>query len=148
MLVPLKRASRNCANLVWLMAFVFAIAPGIGKALATPIGVFTGFVVHAHANADHGHVHYGHHHHGQAHVGQAGGEHRHGGNGAENGQAPDHDQHRMHVHYDVCCPSVVIPVLNSGTIEHRVAEAFCTLAVQAMQGARPDDLLRPPIALS
>src|SRR5262249_3543934 len=61
---------------------------------------------------------------------------------------PDQGQHRVHVHYDVCCPSVVIPVLNSGTIEHRIPEAFATLAAQPTQGVAPDNLLRPPIGLS
>jgi hypothetical protein len=148
MLVPLKRATRRYANLVWLMVFVFAIAPGISRALVTPIGAFTGFVVHAHAHSEPGHVHYGHHHHGHDHGGQAGGMHQHGGIAGKDGQAPDHGQHRTHVHYDVCCPSLVIPVLNSGTIESRVAEAFSTRAEQATQGARPDGLLRPPIVLS
>ena len=148
MLVLLKRASRGCADLVWLIAFVFAIGPGISKALAAPIGAFTGFVVHAHAHAAHGHVHHGHHHHGHDHGGQVGGVHDHYGNAGEDGQVPDQGQHRVHVHYDVCCPSVLIPVLNSGTIEHRVPEAFTTPAAQLTQGVAPDSLLRPPIGSS
>ena len=139
MLVPLKRASRSCTNLVWLIAFVFAIAPGICKAMGTPIGAFTGLVVHAHAHAEHGHVHYGHHHHGH--------DHQHDGNAAADGQAPDHGQHRVHVHYDVCCPSVVVPVLNSGTIENRLAQILTMLVAQPTQGVPPDNLLRPPIGL-
>jgi len=54
----------------------------------------------------------------------------------------------VHVHYDACCPSVVIPVLDSGTIEHRVTEAFATLTALPTQGELPDNLLRPPIELS
>jgi len=148
MLVPLKRATGRWANLVWLIAFVFAIAPGISKALATPVGAFAGLVVHAHAHAEPGHVHYGHHHHGHDHGGQAGGLNQHEDDPAENGPAPGHGQPHVHVHYDACCPSVVIPVLDSGTIEHRVTEAFATLTALPTQGELPDNLLRPPIELS
>jgi hypothetical protein len=142
MLISLKRATRSWANLVWLFAFVFAIAPGICKALAIPVGAFAGFVVHAHAHAEPGHVHYGHHHHGHDHG------HQHEGNAAANGPAPDHGESHVHVHYDACCPSVVTPVLNSGAIEHRATETFATPIALPKQGESPDNLLRPPIALS
>jgi hypothetical protein len=148
MLVLLKRASRSSANLVWLMAFVFAMAPGASKAMVTPIGLFTGFVVHAHAHGQHSHAHHGHHHHDHAHAGHVGDEHQHDGNAVDDGAPPDQGQQRMHVHYDVSCPSVAIPLLNSGTIAYRVSEAFTPRAAQRMQGAPPDDLLRPPIVLS
>ena len=68
MLAQLKRASRRHVALVWAMALVFALAPGISVALAVPAGAFSRFLVHAHAHGDEDHMHHGHHHyHGHYH---------------------------------------------------------------------------------
>jgi hypothetical protein len=52
------------------------------------------------------------------------------------------------VHYDACCPSVLIPVQAPSTHELRAAGRISILLVEPMQGAPPDRLLRPPIPLS
>ena len=138
MLARLKRASRRCVALIWAMAFVFAVAPVVSMAFASPVGAFSRFLVHAHEH-DEDHVHQGyHHHHG----------HHHHDDATDDGQHDDQGQHRLHIHYDACCPSVLMPAQGVSTLQHRVADRITILPVEPMQGAPPDRLLRPPIPLS
>jgi len=146
MLARLRNASRCGADLIWVLVFIFAAAPGISKALVTPVGVFSGVVIHAHAHDDHGHVHHAHHSHHRG--GPAGGLHQHNDQAADEGQGTDQGKHRLHVHYDACCPSLVVPILNTVALEHRLTDGFIAQPVQPMQGGSPDNLLRPPIVLS
>ena len=146
MLTRLKRAGRSRIALIWAMAAVFALAPALSMAYAAPVGAFSRSLVHAHADGDEYHVHDGHHHHhGHDHDGQVG--HQHDGPG-DDGQNDDLGQPRLHVHYDACCPSVLIPAQTPRSLELRTADRIAILPVEPMQGAPPGCLLRPPIPSS
>jgi hypothetical protein len=54
----------------------------------------------------------------------------------------------MHVHFDACCPSLVLPAQDVAPLQHRSSDRLAILPVEPMQGAPPDDFLRPPILLS
>ncbi len=146
MLARLRRAGRGCVALVWAVAAVFALAPTVSMAFAAPIGEFSRFLVHAHEHGDEDHTHHGHHHHGHHHDDQVGHHHHDGPD--DDGQNSDQGQPRLHVHYDACCPSVLIPVQTPSTHVLRGAGRISILRVEPMQGAPPDCLLRPPIPLS
>ena len=134
MLTPLKRASRGWVALIWAMAAVFALAPALSMAYAAPAGAFSRFLVHSHAHGDEDHAHHGHHHHHD--------------DPDDDGQNDDQGQPRLHVHYDACCPSVLIPSQMLSTLAHRLADRVSILPVEPMQGAPPGHLLRPPIPSS
>ena len=148
MLAQLKRASRRYVALVWAMAVVFALAPGISVALAVPAGAFSRLLVHAHAHGDddhmhHGHHHYhGHHHHHGHHQHDHDGQHHH--DDATDDGTGDHGQQRLHVHHDASCPSVLMPEPIASLL-HRIADPVTILSVDAKQGAPPGRLLRSPI---
>jgi hypothetical protein len=55
-------------------------------------------------------------------------------------------QHRVHGHFDVCCPSLLMPVLATGAIDERPSDRLVILPAHPTQGAFPDRLLRPPIS--
>lgn len=135
MLERLKHGSRRGTALVWAMAVVFALAPVIGVACGAPAGVFSRFVLHAHADGDHGHVHHGdddHHHHGHHH------------DDATDGGTGDPGHGPVHVHYDACCPSLLMSVPTAGVL-YRVGHRVTIPPAEAKQGAPPGRLLRPPI---
>lgn len=138
MLARMKRANRRSIALIWAMAAVFAVAPGLSMAFASPVGAFSRFLVHAHADDEPGHVHHHHHHDGD--------HHHHDDGGTADGQ--DRDQQLLHVHYDAWCPSVVIPTQGVSTLPYRLADRITIQKVERTQGAPPDRLLRPPIPLS
>jgi hypothetical protein len=147
MLARLKRASRRCGALVWVMAVVFAAAPVISTAHGAPVGTFSRPLIHAHAHAhgDEGHIHRGHgrHHYGHHHHHDHDGHHHHD-DAADDG-TDDPAQDRLHVHYDASCPSVAIAAPMASLL-HRVADRVVIAPVEAKQGAPPDRLLRPPIS--
>ena len=60
----------------------------------------------------------------------------------------DQGQQRLHVHYDACCPSVVVPTQSGSALPHRLSDRIAILRVEPMQGAPPGRLLRPPILAS
>ena len=62
MLARLKRASRARRALVWALVALFALAPAIGMASASPAGAFSRVFLHIHEHADNGRLHQGHHH--------------------------------------------------------------------------------------
>ena len=67
MLARLKRASRRSIAFVWAMSAMFAMAPALSMALASPVGAFSRSFIHVHADDEPGHVHHGHHHHHHDH---------------------------------------------------------------------------------
>ena len=138
MLVHLKRVGRRYAVLTWAIVLAFALSPAVCMASAVGAGVFTRFLIHAHEHDEDGHVHHAHLDHGRDHHGfgflhQDHGADKHGG------------QHRLHVHFDVCCPSVLIPELPSAPLHLRRSGRVAILPVHPTQEAPPDRLLRPPI---
>lgn len=151
MLARLKRANRRCAAPIWAMALVFALAPVISIAFAVPAGAFSRFLIHSHADGDDDHVHHGHHHlhHGHDHYHDGDHDHdsEHHQDDAVNNGSSDQGQHRLHVHYDASCPSVLVPE-PIGSILHRVVDRVGVPPIEAKQGAPPGRLLRPPIPLS
>jgi hypothetical protein len=140
MLTQLKRASRLCAALSWAVALLFALAPSVAMAYAAPAGAFSAIFVHAHEHGDEDHDHH-EHHHGHVH---AGGEDHHY-HPADDGRQGDPGQPCLHVHFDVCCPSVLVPVQTAAPLQHRVADRLALPRVEPLEGAPPDRLLRPPI---
>src|SRR6516165_8095982 len=106
MLVHLKRVGRRYTALTWAIVLAFAFSPAVCMANAVGAGVFTRFLIHAHDKDEEGHVHHAHFDHGHDHHGF--GVH-HQDHGADEQGTPS--QHRLHVHFDVCCPSVLIPEL-------------------------------------
>jgi hypothetical protein len=149
MLAQLKGASRRYVAPVWAMMLVFVLAPALGAAHGAPPGVFSHFLVHAHAPGDHGHAPggHGHHHHGDEHHH---GHHHHHDDGhhhhddaMDDGQS-DSGQGPLHAHYDASCPSALMP-LPTASVLYRVAHRVGLPPVDAKQGAPPGRLLRPPI---
>jgi hypothetical protein len=152
MLTRVKRASRRSIALIWAVVGLFALAPALSMAFAAPVGAFSRSLVHTHADDEPGHDHHGHHHHhsyhhdqGDQHHGDASHHHDDDGN---NGGSTDPGQHRLHVHFDACCPSLVLPAQDVTPLQHRPSDRLAILLVEPLQGAPPDDLLRPPIPLS
>jgi len=143
MLATLKRAGRRCRPLIWAMALIFALAPAFCVASCASAGVFTGFVVYAHAHDEAGHTHHGYHHHGHWHGGHA--DHHYDNGTTDNG---DHSsgQYRLHVHFDFCCPGLLIPVLEAAALCDRPSDCIAIPPAHPTQGVQPDQLLRPPIS--
>jgi hypothetical protein len=152
MLVGLRKASARTVALIWAMVGLFALAPALSMAFATPVGAFSRSLVHSHADDEPGHNHHGHHHHHSSHHhdhgdddhGDAGHHHEDDGN---RGGSADPGQHGTHVHFEACCPSILLPVQDA-TARHRPSDRMVILPVEPMQGAPPDRLLRPPISVS
>lgn len=97
----------------------------------------------SHAGDGEGHVHaagHGHHHHDND-----GAIHHHDDATGDSGSA-DQGEHRLRVHYDGCCPSIVMPVVMTGVLRQRVTSRVALLPAEPMQGAPPGCLLRPPIS--
>lgn len=144
----LKRASRRCIALVWAMVLVLALAPVISVANGAPAGVFSHFMMHAHAYGDHDHVHHGddgdHRHGHHCHDGHChdDGDHHH--DDMTDDGPDDSGQGPLHVHYDACCPTMLMP-LPTAVVGYRVAYRVVLPLVSARQGAPPGRLLRPPI---
>jgi hypothetical protein len=145
MLARLKRASRRSIALIWAMAALFALAPGMSMALAHPVGAFSRSFMHVHAGDEPGHMHHGHYHH--HHLGNDhhdGADHHHH-DGTDNGFDQDNGNQRLHVHHDASCPSLVMPTVYGDALEHHPSDRIAILKVEPMQGAPPDRLFRPPI---
>lgn len=140
MLARLRRAGRRYAALVWGLVLLFAIAPAVSTAFATPVGAFSRVLVHSHEHSDEEHFHHGHHHRHDGH-------HHHHDDATHDGH-DDQGQHGMHVHWDASCPSVLIPAPITATLDHRVADRVTIPPVEPMQSAPPNRLLRPPIPSS
>jgi hypothetical protein len=147
MLAQLKRTGRRAVAVIWAMALVFAVAPALAMANAVPAGAFSRFLVHAHAHGDEDHVHHGHHHHHHGHAHDEDADHHHH-DAVGDGPDDDSGQPRLHVHFDVCCPSVLVSVQASVPCSDRVAGRVTVPRVEPLQGAPPGLLLRPPIPSS
>lgn len=142
MIGRLRQAGRRRAVLQWTLALVFAVAPALSLGLAAPSGSFVQAVVHSH---DHGNAPHSHHHHSR--------EHQRADAGAndgivvdEGGQPGHSDGNRVHVHYDACCPSIIVPAPVALTFEERLSAAVVSPPVKMLRGSSPRRLLRPPIA--
>jgi hypothetical protein len=144
MLARLNRASRRGIALIWAMAAVFASAPGVSMAFATPVGAFSRFLLHVHDDGASGHVHHGHgdHRHNHGHDGD-GVHHHHDGLG--HASDADTGQPWLHVHHDACCPSLLLPAPCGASVQHRLSDRIAVLRVEPLQGAPPGRLFRPPI---
>lgn len=147
MLARLKRGSRRFVALIWATVLVFGLAPAASAAFSAPVGAFSRFVVHAHEHGDEGRLHCGHHHH-HGHLHGEHGSQYHDDGVIDGGQVDDQGQHHLHVHYDACCPSVLISVVAASMLERRVADRVTIAPAEQGQGAPPDRLLRPPIPSS
>jgi len=135
MLARLKRANRGRRVLIWAMALALAVAPAVSMAFAAPAGAYASVLVHIHEHDEDGHVHYGEH------------DNHHPDDGMSDEQQDGQGQSRVHVHYDVGCPSVLLPVLSTGTLEHRESGRIAPLPAEVMRAAPSGRLLRPPISL-
>jgi hypothetical protein len=125
------------------MVLAFAFAPAVCMASAISSGVFTRFLVHAHDHDEPGHAHHGHpDHYGHNHGGSS--YHHHDDDGGDEPGNPG--QHRLHVHFDICCPSVLIPVVSAPGVELRLLDRLGVVPVRPIEGAPRDRLLRPPIS--
>ena len=51
-------------------------------------------------------------------------------------------------YFDARCLSLVLPAQDVAPLQHRSSDRLATLPMEPMQGAPPDDFLRPPIPLS
>ena len=142
MLARLKRAGRSCVALIWAMAALFALAPAVSMAFAAPVGAFSRVLLHVHGHDE------------QAMcimditITQIS-TRRSSPRRRRTDDGPDHDdqgQHRLHVHHDACCPSVLMPSQSGETrADIALAGPDHHPPVEPMQGAPPDRLLRPPI---
>ena len=129
--------------LVWLIAVTFAFAPAVSMALAAPSGLYSRYLVHIHANDDAGHVHLDQgHDHGDEFVGHGSDEEREVA-GHDDGDAADHS--RLHVHYDVGTPSILLPVLLVPGRGTRVTARIAPMPDRELRPVLPDLVLRPPI---
>lgn len=129
--------------LVWLIAVTFAVAPAVSMALAAPSGLYSRYLVHIHANDDAGHVHLDQgHDHGDEFVGHGSDEEREVA-GHDDGASPEHS--RLHVHYDVGTPSILLPVLLVHGLGSPVTARIAPMADQELRSVLRDRLLRPPI---
>jgi hypothetical protein len=139
MLVGWKTASAKVVAFVWAMTVVFALCPVLSSAILVPVGVFAQGLVHSHEHGDEHHTHYGHHHHHQHDVVD---QHHDDDVDSE----PDREGLLVaHVHVDAGCPCLDLPVLPTGLVNDRAWSRMEPPPVEAMQGAPPDRLLRPPI---
>ncbi|KAB2916713.1 MAG: hypothetical protein F9K29_10740 [Hyphomicrobiaceae bacterium] len=146
MLAQLKRASRSCIAFIWAMAVVFAVAPAVSMAYASPVGAFSRPAVHAHEHGDDDHVHHSIHLH-LAYVHPDDADHRHHKSSGDEPQ-DDEGQPGLHVHHEACCPSVLVPVVTASTVHIRVTDRVTLPRVEPLQGAPRNRLLRPPIPSS
>ena len=142
MILRLTRAGRRRALWVWMMAVIIAIAPALSMSFATPAGAFSTVVVHAHEGGQQDHSHHTHGH-----------NHDHGAADTHDGPVPNGDggpaypgKGTVHVHHDVCCPSVLMPTPAADLAESRPDKAFDRPLFHSLSGASPDTLLRPPIS--
>ncbi len=151
MLAQLKRTGRRAIVLIWATTLMFAVAPALAMAYAAPGGAFSRLFVHVHAHGDEDHVHHvdhvhdghhHHHHHGHVHAGE---EDHHHHDATDDGRPDDPGQPRLHVHFDACCPSVLVPVQVYAPCNERVAGRVSVPRAEPLQGAPPGLLLRPPI---
>lgn len=136
MMKRLRQIFSRARRFVWVMALVFAFAPGISFANGSAIGAFSSALVHSHADGEHGHSHHGHHHH---HEKAEHHEHEDMDRNGEPGQA--------HVHYDAACPSLLVPGALFPVAQIAPASPVAALAQDDMDGSSPGNLLRPPIRL-
>ena len=143
MLAPSKNVRLGRRTLVWLIALTFAFAPAVSIALATPSGLYSRVLVHIHANDAPGHVHFDQDHdHGDDVVSHASDEERNAGH--DNGDAADHS--RLHVHYDVGTPSILLPALTAHKLGSPMTARIAPMPDRELRPVLLDRLLRPPIA--
>ena len=139
MLLKCRNNRVGRAALVWAVSVLFAVVPAISMALATPVGAFSHVFAHIHALEDQAHEHVTVHDHGDGsqheHV-----DHDHGVTDDGSGQG------LLHVHYDVACPSVLVPAEGGRpAILHRLSARLSIPAVAEPPDAGQQRLLRPPI---
>jgi hypothetical protein len=144
MIGRLREAGKRRAVLLWTLALMFAVAPALSMSSAAAAGSFTRMIVHSHDHGDAPHSHHHHHHHG---------DHDHTGSGMidhvgtkHDGQSDRGGHDRTHVHHDASCPSIIIPVPVSLTLDQRQGAPVDPPPTKALRGSSPGRLLRPPIA--
>ena len=64
---------------------------------------------------------------------------------AHDGQSGHGDHDRLHVHYDACCPSIIVPAPVSLVLDQGLGATVDPPPTRALHGASPSRLLRPPI---
>jgi hypothetical protein len=125
--------------LVWAVATLLAIMPGVSMALAVPVGAFSRVFMHVHALKDHApHEHVFVHDHGDGHEHEHA-DHDHGETLGDDGNVV------LHVHYDVACPSGLVPVQVEPIVLHRLSARLSVPAAAEPPDAEQHRLLRPPI---
>lgn len=143
MLSRRRRAGWRSATLRAALAFVFALAPAVSMALAVPAGAYARTVMHVHPHDADGHVDRAL---GHGPVTDHNDAHYHQNTRTDQSQHDeDGDQPRLHMHFEACSPSVVLPVLNTGTLQQCVSQGIAVPPMATLRGAAPDRLLRPPI---
>ena len=145
MILQLREAGRRRAVLLWTLALLFGIAPGLSMSLAAPVGDFARTVIHSH---DHGDAPHSHHHHEHDHddVGAATFEGLSGFDGSHS-SGHDHDP-VVHFHHDASCPSVIVPAPAVLVLATRMWSVMAQPVTKTLHGKPPGLLLRPPIAQS
>lgn len=139
MLLKCRNNHSRRTLLVWVIAFVFGVMPAISMALATPAGAFSHVFAHVHVLENHAHEPVTVHDHGDGY------QHEHAD--LDHGVPDDDTSHGLlHVHYEVACPSVLIPAEGPGPgVLHRVSARLSIPALAEPPDAGQQRLLRPPI---
>lgn len=125
---------------VWACAVLLGIMPALAMAAEAPAGAFSRVFVHIHPLEDHTpHEHVAAHDHGDGVV------HEHSADPGHDDA--DRDSHGLvHIHYDVACPSGLIPYDGLAVaILHRLSARLSIPAAAEPESAGPHRLLRPPI---
>lgn len=133
------RADRFRVASVWACAILLGIMPALAMAAETPAGAFSRVFAHIHPMEDHApHEHVTVHDHGDGHV------HEHTDHSHE---AADGDGGGLlHIHYDVACPSGLVPFDGIAvTVLHRLSARLSIPAATELESAGSYRLLRPPI---
>lgn len=145
MILQLREAGRRRAVLLWTLALLFGIAPGLSTSMAAPIGDFARTVIHSHDHGGEPHSHH-HHHHDHDDIGGASFDGLSGVDGSHS-SGQDHDR-VVHFHQDASCPSVIIPAPAVLILATRIGSVMAQPVTKALHGEPPGLLLRPPIAQS
>ncbi len=133
-------------TLTWAVVIAFALAPALSLAFSVSAGAFSAPVMHAHDHGDADHTHddrqlehgahsAGHHHHDAIHDAMD----------VDGDFSQDRDP-GLHVHFEVCCPSVLAPPGIPEAAGHVVATKYDLAPVETLHGSPPKRLLRPPIS--
>ena len=129
-------------TLTWAVAIAFALAPALSFAFSVSAGAFSAPVMHAH---DHGDADHTHHDHQLEHGAHNAGHHHHDAVDVDGDFSQDRDP-GLHVHFEVCCPSVLAPPGIPEAVRHVVATRYDLAPVETLHGSPPKRLLRPPIS--